>query len=158
MIEETIQSQAPNKVLMATPPPIDPAEQLLPRSYRSPLSQLRSGHCSRLMSYRHSVGWVDDPTCPDCCSTDQTVAHLFSCPTHPKDLTRGICGLHPSRSLNSWQGSHSLAISTSFPHNLHSRCWSSPPWPPAEPHHPHLTLHLYSFSPVVRGSSPPSAN
>ena len=32
MIEEIVRSQALNKVLMATPPPIDPAEQLLPRS------------------------------------------------------------------------------------------------------------------------------
>ena len=90
MIEETIRSQAPNKVLLPPPPPpIDPAEQLLPRSFRSALPQLRSGHCSRHQAYRHSVGRADDPTCPDCCSTDNTVAHLFSCPTHPTDLAPG---------------------------------------------------------------------
>ena len=27
-----------------------------------------------------------DPTCPDCLSRDDTVAHLFSCPTHPTAL------------------------------------------------------------------------
>ena len=70
-------------------PPIDPAEQLLPRSLRTDLSQLRSGHCSRLQAYRHSVGWADDPTCPDCRSTDHTVALLFSYPTHLTDLTPG---------------------------------------------------------------------
>ena len=57
MIGEIVWSQAPNEMLMATPPPIDPSEQLLPRSYRSAFSQLRSGFCSRLQSYRHSVGW-----------------------------------------------------------------------------------------------------
>ena len=71
------------------PPPIDPAEQLIQRPYRSALSQLRSGHFSRLQSYRHSVGWADDPTCPDCRSTIHTVGHLFSCPTHPADLAPG---------------------------------------------------------------------
>ena len=90
MIEETIRYKAPKKVLMTTPtPPIDPAEQLLPQSYRSALSQLRSGHCSRLQSYRHSLGWVDDPSCHECRSTDHTVAHLFSCPTYPTDLALG---------------------------------------------------------------------
>ena len=46
------------KVFMATPFPINPAEQLLSRSYRSALSQVRSGYCSRLQSYRHFVGWA----------------------------------------------------------------------------------------------------
>ena len=40
MIEEIVRSQAPNKVLMATSSPIDPAEQLLPFSYHRPLYQL----------------------------------------------------------------------------------------------------------------------
>ena len=74
MIEEIVRSQALNKVLMALPPLIDQAEQLLPWSYHSILSQLRSSHCSRLQSYCHSVGWAGDPTCPDCRSTDQMVA------------------------------------------------------------------------------------
>ena len=37
---EIVRSQAPNKVLCAIPPPVDPAEQLLPRCHRSALSQL----------------------------------------------------------------------------------------------------------------------
>ena len=78
MIEETIRSQAPNKVLMATPPPIDQAEILLQRSCSSALSQLCSGHCSRLMSYRHSVSWADDLICPDCRSTDQLRLNILT--------------------------------------------------------------------------------
>ena len=65
---EIVWSQAPNKVLMVTPPPIDPTEQLLPQSYRSALSQLRSDYCSRLQSYRHSVSrlgrWPHLPRLP----------------------------------------------------------------------------------------------
>ena len=84
-------------------------------------------------------------------------------PLIPQTWPQGICGWHPpSRSLNSWQGSHSL---TTCPHCrsistplLHSHCWPSPPWPPAEPHHTNLTLYPHLISPVVRGSSPPSAN
>ena len=68
-------------------------------------------------------------------------------PLIPWIWPRGICGQHPSRSPNSWQGSHSLATyshcrSTLTPslHNPHSRCWPPPPWPPVGPHHPRLTL------------------
>ena len=79
-----------DKVLLAPPPPpIDLAEQLLSRSFRSALSQLSSGHCSWLQAYHHSVDWADDPTCPYCRSTDHTVAHLFYSSTHPTDLAPG---------------------------------------------------------------------
>ena len=96
MIEKIVRSQGPNQVLMATLPPTDPAcTGLLLRSYRSALSHLRSGYCSRLQSYRHSVGWADGLTCPDCRSTDHTVAHLFSCPSQPTDLAPGDMWVAP---------------------------------------------------------------
>ena len=72
------------------------------RSYRSALSQLCSGQCSRLLSYSHSVRWADNPTCPECRSTtNHTVAHLFSCPTHRTDLAPGdiVDGTPPGRSI-----------------------------------------------------------
>ena len=84
-----------NKVLMATNPPIDPAEQLMPQSYRSALFQLHSGYCLRLQSYCHSVGWTNLPTCPDCCSADHSVTHLFICPTHATDLAPGDMWVAP---------------------------------------------------------------
>ena len=37
------------------------------------------------MTYSHSVGWADDPTCPDCHATDHTVVHIFSRPTYPTE-------------------------------------------------------------------------
>ena len=43
---------------------------------------------------------------------------------------------------------HCRSISTPFLHNLHSRWWPPPPWPPAGPHHPHLTLHPTSSHPT----------
>ena len=47
-------SHARKKVFMVTSPSIDPTLQLLPRSFRSAISQVRSGYCSRFQSYRHS--------------------------------------------------------------------------------------------------------
>ena len=89
MIEEIVWFQAPNKVHThghPTPPPIDPTEQLLLRSYWIALSQLWSGYSSRVQSYRHSVSLADDSTCPNCHSTDHMVAHLLRCPSHPMEL------------------------------------------------------------------------
>ena len=71
-------------------------------------------------------------------------------------MPQGICGWHPSRSPNSWQGFLSLATcphcrltSTRSLHNPHSNCWLPPPWPPAGQHHPHLTpIHL-SLTPLL---------
>jgi len=85
-VARTTAAQPDNRVLLARPPPVDLAETLLPRAHRSILSQLRSGHCSRLASYRHSVGWSESPLCPDCLAVDHTVAHIFSCPVSPTDL------------------------------------------------------------------------
>ena len=59
---------------------------MLPRPYRSTLSQLRSGYCSKLQSYLHRVGRAPTPACPDCGSAPHTTEHLFSCPESPTDL------------------------------------------------------------------------
>ena len=113
------------------------------------------------MFNRHSVGWADGSTWPDCRSTHYTVAHLFSCPTH---LAPGYMWTAPLQVAQFLAGLYSLAtcphcrsILTPFLHNLHCRCWPSSPWPPTGHHH-HLTLHFYLISLVVRGSSAPSAN
>ena len=141
------------------PPPIDPAKQLIQQSYHSALSQLHSSHCSRLMSYRHFVGWADNSTCPDCRSTDTQWPISLAVLLISRTWSWGICGLHPSRLLNFWQGFHSLAswphfrsTLTPFLHNIHSCCWPSPPWPPAVQYHLHLPftpLHLTSAPGVI---------
>ena len=91
MIEEIVQSQAPNKVLMETPPP--PFQYTQPKNCCPSLTEVpspRSNLVTAQGSSHHtlSVGWADDPTCPDGRSTNLTVAQLFSCPTHPTDLAR----------------------------------------------------------------------
>ena len=84
------------------PPPIDSAEQLLPRSYRSALSQLRSDYCSKLQSYRHSVGWADDP------HLSQLPVHRqhggpslqLPCTSHGPGSRGYVGGTHPGSSIH----------------------------------------------------------
>ena len=82
-------------------------------------------------TYRHSVGWVNGPSCPDCRSTDHTVAHLFSCPTHPMDQAPGnmwvatlqIAQLLAGLPVWPYVGLHHRTTLTPFLHNLHSCGW-----------------------------------
>ena len=117
-----LESRPPNRVLLAQPPDIDPAETLLPRAHRVVLSQLRSGYCSRLASYRHSVGWIESPLCPLCRASDQTVPHLFSCPEAPTDLAPGDLWSAPLQTL------HFILTLPSF--------FDLPPLPNILPHQP----------------------
>ena len=90
--------------IMDSPPPVSPAKQLLPRSFKTAFSQLRSGHCTRLQNYHHSIGWANDrpyiPRLP-CCRPHG--CHLFSYPTHPTSflVTEFLGGSLPSSPL-SW--------------------------------------------------------
>ena len=86
-VESFLNLAPPNKVLNVPPPEIDPEEERLPRHYRTTLSQLRSGYCSRLMDYRHRVGWSTTEMCPECDQAPHTVHHLFGCAEHPTALT-----------------------------------------------------------------------
>ena len=54
--------------------------------HRTALSQLRSGFCSFLNSYREKIGIAGDPSCPSCGWSDHTTDHLFDCPSHPTSL------------------------------------------------------------------------
>ena len=62
---------------------ISKIETSLRRPQRTTLSQLRSGHCHLLNSYKHSIGQEDDPQCKDCGYDNQDVNHLLDCPAHP---------------------------------------------------------------------------
>ena len=72
-----------NRVLRDRPPDISETETSLRRPQRTTLSQFRSGHCHLLNSYKHRIGWEDDPQCKDCGYDNQDVNHLFDCPAHP---------------------------------------------------------------------------
>ena len=85
-INATLRAAPPNKVLLGPPLEVDPSERVLPRPYRSTLSQLRSGYCSRLRSYLHRVGRAPSAACPECDSAPHTTDYLFSCPMIPTDL------------------------------------------------------------------------
>ncbi|KAF2346319.1 Reverse transcriptase domain [Trinorchestia longiramus] len=86
-VQQAISAEGPNRVLQLSPPPISEEERSLPRSTRTLLSQLRSGHSRALNSYQARIGSVQDPTCSACSAADQTTSHLFSCPNTPTHLT-----------------------------------------------------------------------
>ena len=85
-VNATLRPPPKKKVLLGPPLEVDPSERLLPRPYRSTVSQLRSGYCSRLQSYLHRVGRAPSPACPDCGSTPHTMDHIFFCLRSPTDL------------------------------------------------------------------------
>ena len=85
-VQAAISQLAPNPVLQSPPPPVEREELSLPRAHRTALSQLRSGYCRFLDSYRARIGKASDPSCPSCGTGDHTTGHLFACPSHPTDL------------------------------------------------------------------------
>ena len=76
-----------NRVLNIRPPSINDQESLLPRQQRTTLSQLRSGHCKLLRTYKKRLKQSDSLSCPDCGIDPQDVSHLFDCMAHPIDLS-----------------------------------------------------------------------
>ena len=86
-VGEAMEALEPNCVLNSPPPEINDTEITLPRPYRTTLSQLRSGWCSKLNSYLFLIKVSPTNLCPLCRSTEDSVDHLFSCPTHPTPLT-----------------------------------------------------------------------
>ena len=78
------------------PPEIDRDEDQLPRHFRTTLSQLRSGYCSRLLDYRHRVGLSTTDVCPECERAPHTVRHLFECAVHPTALSPEDLWTHPA--------------------------------------------------------------
>ena len=88
VVEEAKSDLGVNKVLQAHPPPVDASERLLPRQIRTTLSQLRSGYCARLNSYRFKIGASGTSLCPDCNAAEESSSHIFDCPAHPTTLTK----------------------------------------------------------------------
>ena len=68
-------------MLDGQPPPISNSEKELTRKERSTLTQLRSGYCILLCTYK-SIIKKD----ADCGTTPHDVKHLFVCPDHPTTL------------------------------------------------------------------------
>jgi hypothetical protein len=91
-VDDAVRGYKPNVVLGGYPPPISDSEKSLSREARCVLSQMRSGWCMRLNSYRHRI----DPGIPDCCPNcgigPDDVSHVFNCAArsagdlHERDL------------------------------------------------------------------------
>ena len=152
MIEETIQSEVPNYVLMPPPPPFQltqlnncyPGHTLAPSP--SSVPAIAQGFSPTVSSYAGPM------TPPVPIATSPTIWWPTSSvvPLIPRIWPWGICGWHPSRSPNSWQGSHSSAtcrhcrsILTPFLHNLHSSLLPG-----------HQQDHIILISPMFWDSSP----
>ena len=86
-VNTAIGNMKDNRVLSNRPPSINDEETLLPRRQRTTLSQLRSGHCKLLNSYKKRLKQSDSSGCPDCGMDPQDVPHLFDCMAHPNDLS-----------------------------------------------------------------------
>ena len=86
-VDRVVGSLQPNRVLGTEPPPVAAEELLLPRPYRSILSQLRSGYCLALNSYLERVGRAPSDLCPSCHTSPHTTSHIFTCTAHPTTLS-----------------------------------------------------------------------
>ena len=86
-VNTAIGNMKDSRVLNSRPPSINDEETLLQRRQRTTLSQLRSGHCKLLNSYKKRLKQSDSSRCPDCGMDPQDVPHLFDCVAHPNDLS-----------------------------------------------------------------------
>ena len=87
VVANHLANRAPNRVLQRQAPAIFPTETSLPRHFRTTLSQLRSGQCSRLNSYRRAIGIEESDLCPRCNALPDTTAPLFDCTEAPTGLS-----------------------------------------------------------------------
>ena len=87
IVAEAIENYADNRVLNAPAPEVHKSESSLSRPTRAVLAQLRSGFCSRLNDYKHRLGQIASPLCPDCLIGNASTSHVFDCPAHPTQLS-----------------------------------------------------------------------
>ena len=85
-VQENIKNLGNNPVLNAPAPQINNNERDLPRTTRSTLSQLRSGHSIFLNTYKSRLDPTVNKKCPDCKIGLHTTAHLFKCKAKPTTL------------------------------------------------------------------------
>ena len=78
-VDKAVRSQERNVVLDGRPPPISSSEKELSRRERSTLTQLRSGHCRLLGSYKSRIKKdASLNVCSDCGTSPHDVTHLFT--------------------------------------------------------------------------------
>ena len=86
VVQETLRKRSNNRVLGTQAPKIHPSESSLSRPTRAVLAQLRSGHCSKLRDFQHRIGKSADDLCPGCFLHQDSVSHVFDCPSRPTGL------------------------------------------------------------------------
>ena len=86
-LNTAIDNMMDDRVLNNRPPPINSEETFLSRRQRTPLLQLRSGHCMLLNTYKKLLKQTDSSSCPSSGIDPQDVPHLFNCTAHPNDLS-----------------------------------------------------------------------
>ena len=119
-VDSSIRARPLNRVLNLQPPDIAEEEIFLPRQYRSTLSQLRSGHCSALNSFRRVIRISETDACPSCNRSPHDTQHIFTCRDHPTTL--GVSDL--------WDRPAEVA---DFLATLPFFRFGAPPRPPPEP-------------------------
>ena len=78
-VAEAVATQEVNRVLGAVPPAISAEEEALPRTARTALAQLRSGHSICLNTFRHLLNLTNSDLCPECGVASHTASHLLRC-------------------------------------------------------------------------------
>ena len=86
-VNTAIDNMTNNIVLNYQPPPINDEETYLTRRQRATLSQLSSGHCKLLNSFKKRLKQTDSSSCPESGMDPQDGLHLFNCTAHPTALT-----------------------------------------------------------------------
>ena len=135
LVGETMRNYEDNRVLNSAAPEVHDDEKSLPRSVRSTLSQLRSGFCAKLRDYQHHIlRKTDDDICPDCRTHPASSNHLFSCPTHPTNLTTKALWERPREAtahISKFQGFNDLpAVGPPPPPPRRRQRRQPPPEPP----------------------------
>ena len=85
-VNTAIDNMMDNRVLNNRPPPINDEETHLSRQ-RATLSQLRSGHCKLLNSYKKRLKQTHSSSSPDRGMDLQDVPQLFNYTAYPNDLS-----------------------------------------------------------------------
>ena len=86
-VNTAVDNMTDNRVLNYRPLPVNAEETYLRRRRRATLSQLRSGHCNLLNSYKKRRKQTGSSSCPDCGIDPQDFPHLFNCTAYPTALT-----------------------------------------------------------------------
>ena len=86
-VNKAVKGQKNNIVLDDLPHPINDSEKDITRKERATITQLSSGYCKLLGSYKSRIKKdASLDVCADCGKTPHDVKHIFAFPAHPTTL------------------------------------------------------------------------